>query len=615
VSDDVVEIDEPLVIRAKPPRPLVARGTHASDEDKVGGRLGAPHASMADSARGLAPQRGAQERRRGRHPRRSDRSPTSMASPQVAAPQRTRPASASLTSLAPEGGGGAPHAPPAESTVALGDAIKAINELLAIAAEVEIRHLQREIGGYAPPYAGPRDIASGLAFTPEMIARRVRTFAGLAPVLSETLDLIEAATGVEMITGHRLGETERGIGAVSALLPAILSGAGVATRQTVRAVGQAARASRRAVTSGLLLRKLGVLARLEASLPAIRRALRVLEAGRLPAAVDLQRLRDLLLLIKDLYQSLRSALAQAVEQIAAAGRLVTTTRARIGSFIDLGTGRLLVDGQWLRGRVLVTRRMFYFQIDQGREATRQLLALIGVRLDEWVWEESQGVTLSTLGVGTLNSAAARAYEFLSGLIRGSRRGSVLAHGNGAYVIRLKEIIEDAMQNLYGAGVRGLAPAAYGSRLHAELNRLLRRANLRILPRASIVSEVTFARLGRRLRIPRRILDMRVVDYVAGLNLPDAQRRALLRALRQGPGSATRIRDLKPDILVREPGGVLMVIDLTSHAQVEHLAKTAFYRALLAEGDAEAIGLAELYSRALRRRERTGRATPALGARP
>jgi hypothetical protein len=75
---------------------------------------------------------------------------------------------------------------------------------------------------------------------------------------------------------------------------------------------------------------------------------------------------------------------------------------------------------------------------------------------------------------------------------------------------------------------------------------------------------------------RALLDMTVEDYLKG---PGAALHMYRQELRAATNMAGKVGDLKPDLAIRRPDGVIVVWDLTSR-QSEHLVKTMLYANVL-----------------------------------
>jgi hypothetical protein len=121
---------------------------------------------------------------------------------------------------------------------------------------------------------------------------------------------------------------------------------------------------------------------------------------------------------------------------------------------------------------------------------------------------------------------------------------------------------------------GLPPAEYGTALHDVVAEVIRRrfgspAGWSIYAEQSLS---TFADL------PTAVLCTTVEQYLAARPalrfLRDAIPRRLLPIL---------IGNLRPDLVIRGPGGTLLVWDTTSVAAVDHVAKTTLYAQILSEG--------------------------------
>ena len=134
-------------------------------------------------------------------------------------------------------------------------------------------------------------------------------------------------------------------------------------------------------------------------------------------------------------------------------------------------------------------------------------------------------------------------------------------------INIQRAIQDAIQEIRDSGVRSATNAAYGTRLHAALARILRNMQLP----ADVAIEVekalsTFATLPSKL-----VLDWLHDEGAAYAWLEDALPTKLL---------TTNIQDLRVDAYL-STGDHSIMFDLTSRERASHLAKTMLYAALLA----------------------------------
>jgi hypothetical protein len=89
-------------------------------------------------------------------------------------------------------------------------------------------------------------------------------------------------------------------------------------------------------------------------------------------------------------------------------------------------------------------------------------------------------------------------------------------------------------------------------------------------------------------IPAGLLDVSVGDYLGGNGQHLSWLRPHLSALLE-----SKIGDIKPDLFIRAPDGVVTIWDLTSREREEHVAKTVLYANLLT-GDNELARVGETY---------------------
>lgn len=73
----------------------------------------------------------------------------------------------------------------------------------------------------------------------------------------------------------------------------------------------------------------------------------------------------------------------------------------------VGRARVLVGDRWLDGTLYWWREVFYFIT----ESVEQVAVRIGRTLDDWAFDAGRGVTLSSMGAGTLDDLARAAYRF------------------------------------------------------------------------------------------------------------------------------------------------------------------------------------------------------------
>jgi hypothetical protein len=119
---------------------------------------------------------------------------------------------------------------------------------------------------------------------------------------------------------------------------------------------------------------------------------------------------------------------------------------------------------------------------------------------------------------------------------------------------------------------GVDESVYGTRLHTELR------------------QTAEQRLGRKLPPGTEFYNDKALAEIAKLSPDEAKLTAAEWLKRNGlpdPGLSQEvlhqpagIGSMKPDLAVREPGGVMQVIDLTGQPDPHHLAKTIFYALVL-----------------------------------
>lgn len=171
--------------------------------------------------------------------------------------------------------------------------------------------------------------------------------------------------------------------------------------------------------------------------------------------------------------------------------------------------------------------------------------------------------------------------------RAPRSSPAGAGGVGAAALSvevLEELVAQAIVDV-GAlpGSAGLSPATRGTKLHAAFARLVRAR----FPGSglTVVSETSLRAFAE---LPAEILDLPIETYVKRTpGVAELERQ--LRPLFAEDGVPRLIGDLKPDLVVRAPGR-LVVFDLASVERVPHMAKNMLYTVVLREaGEAALVG--------------------------
>jgi hypothetical protein len=140
-----------------------------------------------------------------------------------------------------------------------------------------------------------------------------------------------------------------------------------------------------------------------------------------------------------------------------------------------------------------------------------------------------------------------------------------------YPFKLENVVRAAMAQLRKElGGIWLPNRLYGSRLHAAVHRELDRVKA---PAGwQVVAEQPLRTIGW---LSPGLLKLSIRQYLDG----PGQHLRWLRSQLSTPLYA-KVGDIKPDLLIRRPDGVVTIWDLTSREQQEHMAKTVLYANLL-----------------------------------
>jgi hypothetical protein len=154
---------------------------------------------------------------------------------------------------------------------------------------------------------------------------------------------------------------------------------------------------------------------------------------------------------------------------------------------------------------------------------------------------------------------------------------------GAVHLDLPDVIDVARARLKAAGVAGLHPKKYGTRLHAEVDAVLEET-LGTVPKGWNVGSET--QISSLITMDPKTASLTVRQYMqrSGMSkrFPSLRRKFL----------NTKVGKLKPDLYVRAPDGRTMVWDLTSRPTPEHLAKSAVYAEVIGRETGGFIRIAE-----------------------
>ncbi|MFE7546758.1 hypothetical protein [Streptomyces gardneri] len=170
--------------------------------------------------------------------------------------------------------------------------------------------------------------------------------------------------------------------------------------------------------------------------------------------------------------------------------------------------------------------------------------------------------------------------------------TVGAEGAGAVVLSveaLEDLVAQAVAELGTVpGSAELSNAVRGTKLHSAFARLVR-----VRFPGSGLTVVSETSLRAFARLPAEILDMQIETYVTRTpGVAELERQ--LKPLFTNDGVPRLIGDLKPDLVVRAPGR-LVVFDLASVERVHHMAKNMLYMILLREAG-EVVFVGETYWR-------------------
>ncbi|MEU7018233.1 hypothetical protein [Streptomyces sp. NPDC046385] len=178
-------------------------------------------------------------------------------------------------------------------------------------------------------------------------------------------------------------------------------------------------------------------------------------------------------------------------------------------------------------------------------------------------------------------------ELLKALDEAERRSPATPHAGApaaaAAVLSvdvLEELVAQAMAEV-GSGIPSFS--VRGTKLHSAFSRLVRKR----FPNSglTILSET---RLRRFAKLPASVLDMPIETYVKSTpGLAELEQQ--LSPLFTGKSGPRRIGGLRPDLVVRAPGRIV-VFDLTGTQHIEHFAKNLLYTHVLREaGEAAFVG--------------------------
>jgi hypothetical protein len=161
---------------------------------------------------------------------------------------------------------------------------------------------------------------------------------------------------------------------------------------------------------------------------------------------------------------------------------------------------------------------------------------------------------------------------------------------GLSVRILERLVKEAMRNVRASlGKTWVNNTKFGDKLHTELSRLI---NERVPGARAGVTIAVEQKMSTFGHIPPKVLDMTVEEFVTQTFevRPYAEQ---LKPLFTGDNRAARlVRNLEPDLVIRTQGE-LVVWDLTSRLNQQHLAKTLLYSAVLRQGD-QIVRIGEAY---------------------
>ncbi|KKZ71942.1 hypothetical protein VO63_21185, partial [Streptomyces showdoensis] len=145
---------------------------------------------------------------------------------------------------------------------------------------------------------------------------------------------------------------------------------------------------------------------------------------------------------------------------------------------------------------------------------------------------------------------------------------------------LEELVAQAMAEV-GSGIPSFS--VRGTKLHSAFSRLVRKR----FPNSGL-TVLSETRLRRIAKLPASVLDMPIETYVKSTpGLAELEQQ--LRPLFTGESGPRRIGGLRPDLVVRAPGRIV-VFDLTGTQHIEHFAKNMLYTHVLREaGEAAFVG--------------------------
>lgn len=171
-----------------------------------------------------------------------------------------------------------------------------------------------------------------------------------------------------------------------------------------------------------------------------------------------------------------------------------------------------------------------------------------------------------------------------------RAGGTAAQAAVVTVEALEDLVARAIAELGQApGSAGLTASVEGTKLHTIFSRLVTQRYAGV-GGITVVSERSIRSFAK---LPAAVLDMTVEAFVAE-NLAETTKDLRPFFKVSGSGKPRLIGDLRPDLVVRAPGQ-LVVFDLTSVERQQHMAKNLLYRSVLGKGG-ERAWIGESYTR-------------------
>lgn len=167
------------------------------------------------------------------------------------------------------------------------------------------------------------------------------------------------------------------------------------------------------------------------------------------------------------------------------------------------------------------------------------------------------------------------------------KGSADLTPSGTPPLNLQDVIARATKSLRNKGISGLPPKEYGTKLHAEVNNIIR-SELGKVPKGwKVGSDVKISSL---IKIKPATAKMTVREYLDANGLKDQIAKLPEKMLN------TKVGEMMPDVFVQAPDGTVMVWDLTSRMDPVHMSKTMLYGDIIGRETGAMLRIQEDYWR-------------------